>query len=97
MNMLCIRPYRSISLIQHETPSSPDRFRHEDAKSVSSGLVDNLSISEDTCSFVVRMVTLQSLASLLGSTRPRIPTFPAPDVWRTPASTSYVKFSVTSW
>lgn len=52
-----------------------------------SGLDVRLRISAETCSLVLRTVSRQSLASLLGSTRPRIPTLPAEDMWSTPANT----------
>lgn len=61
---------------------------YEAARSAFNGLLAKRNTSADTFSFVLRIVILHSLASLFGSSRPRIPTFPAVDEWRTPAITS---------
>lgn len=78
--MFVINPFPTICL----QPTST----YDTASSASRGFEVRRKISAETSSFVLRIVSLHSLASLFGSTRPRIPTLPVVLMCSTPAITS---------
>lgn len=81
----CVRYSTSPTHHSHTTFSVQT---YETARSASRGFEVKRKISAETSSFVLRIVSLHSLASLFGSTRPRIPTLPVLLICSTPAMTS---------